>query len=77
MSKLIEQDFSVLDSTKDAVVETGLVLPFMTFATSSSKHKRKRKRGVSQDRPDRKVCDLNALFQMIKKHPQAVQTVYL
>ncbi len=55
MSELIERDYSVLESKDEA---TGLI-PFMTFASNSSK---------SQN-----DADLNTLFEMIKKDPQSVR----
>merc|ERR1712154_666895 len=57
MSELIEQDYSVLES-KDAL--TGL-LPFMTFACDDG------------GRFQKNDIDLNTLFEMVKKHPQAVR----
>ena len=58
MNELIKQDYSVLES-KDA--STGL-LPFMTFACRG---------GVSEFQKN--DIDLNTLFEMVKKHPQAVR----
>ncbi len=57
MSALIEQDYSVLES-KD---ETTGLLPFMTFASSSTSSE------------IRNHTDMNTLFKMMKKCPQAVR----
>ena len=60
MSKLIERDYSVLETKDEA---TGL-LPFMTFGSSSS------------SREGRDHTDLDTLFEMMKKYPQSVVRFY-
>ena len=60
MSKLIEQDYCVLESIDEA---TGL-LPFMTFASCSS--------SGSTRSESRNHTDLSTLIEMMKKLPQTV-----